>query len=152
MCSAPEAEEWIDMSLSQKEIVAEYENKRTLFIGFTKKLKRLIRDLLETDGIKYHLIEGRTKSVESFEEKAFKRGKHYDDPIREITDLSGIRIIVYYSDDVEKVANLIKSEFMVDWENSVDKGLLLKPNEFGYRSVHYVVSLSRARQEMFLPS
>jgi putative GTP pyrophosphokinase len=40
---------------------------------------------------------------------------------------------------------MVECEFVIDWENSVDKGELLSPDRFGYLSVHYVASLSPSR-------
>ena len=113
--------------------------------AFTQRLEDLLRQLLESDEVKYHLIESRTKDVESLCEKACRPGKSYAHPLEEITDLSGIRIILYYLDDVDRVANLIRREFRVDEPHSVDKSQHLKENEFGYLSIHFVVQLSDAR-------
>jgi ppGpp synthetase/RelA/SpoT-type nucleotidyltranferase len=40
---------------------------------------------------------------------------------------------------------MIEEEFTIDKDNSLDKRKELRSNEFGYLSVHYVVSLSPAR-------
>jgi len=110
----------------------------------------LIKDLLEREQVEYHVIEARTKGIDSFARKTERQHQFlkYKDPLKEITDLSGIRVVVYYTDDVDKVARIIEREFLIDRENSLDKGSLLKPQEFGYRSVHYVVSISESRQEL----
>jgi len=62
--------------------------------------------------------------------------------------LSGIRIIVYYLEDVDLVCQLLMREFQIDDRSSIDKSLLLKPNEFGYRSVHYIASLPETRKNL----
>lgn len=41
--------------------------------------------------------------------------------LSEITDLVGIRIIIYLESEVDLVANLIKREFTEDKTNSTDK-------------------------------
>lgn len=66
--------------------------------------------------------------------------------MKQVTDLSGLRIIVYYLSDIEKVSKIVENEFQVDSANCVDKGALLAPQEFGYRSVQYVVWLSDLRK------
>ncbi len=130
------------MKMEKKE---EFQILRPLYVDFNENIKNLIKSLIEENSIKFHLIESRTKSLESFNGKITRKEHKYINPIAEITDLAGVRIILYYQDDVEKVEKLLKNEFIIDIENSVDKGELLSPNEFGYQSVHYVVQLSETR-------
>lgn len=61
--------------------------------------------------------------------------------MEQITDLAGIRLITHYEDDVDRVAQIIESEFVVDAVNSIDKRKALDPDRFGYLSLHYVISL-----------
>lgn len=56
-----------------------------------------------------------------------------------------MRIITYFSEDVDKIASIIQSEFEVDEHNSVDKRIKLDPVRFGYLSLHYVVKLNSTR-------
>src|SRR4030042_5433858 len=102
--------------------VNEYKKKRPLFKRYTKKLKVLVRELLKKEVIDYHIVSGRTKKISSFRRKISRPGKHYKNPLIQVTDLTGLRIIVHYSDTVDKVSKLIETEFRVDRENSVDKG------------------------------
>ena len=122
-----------------------YAQKRPTYRQFTYKLENLIRELLNKDKIEVTQIEPRTKKVQSFVDKIKKEGKDYDDPLKQITDLVGIRIIGYYREEVKKISEIIEKEFDVDWENSIDKSRLLDPEQFGYLSVHYVISLSPDR-------
>jgi ppGpp synthetase/RelA/SpoT-type nucleotidyltranferase len=128
--------------------VEKYKKLRPIYEDFNERIKDLLKSLIEENKIKYHLIETRTKSLESFKEKIERKSNKYSNPIEEITDLAGIRIIVYYQDDVARIEEIIKNEFIVDDQNSFDKGKLLKTNEFGYQSVHYVVSLSFDRAKL----
>jgi putative GTP pyrophosphokinase len=128
--------------------VRQYELKRPLYLEFTEKLRGLLEDILNSAKIKYQVVECRTKDVESFREKITRANKQYSDPMQQITDLTGLRIIVYYLEDVDLVGHLIENEFTIDKDASVDKGQLLQPTEFGYRSVHYIVSLSGTRNNL----
>jgi len=125
--------------------VSEYKEKRPLYDRFAAKLKVLLEELLSAKRIDYHVIEHRAKEVEAFREKITRAGKRYSDPVREVTDLAGVRVVLYYTSDVDRACRVIKEEFDVDQSGSVDKGESLKPDQFGYRSVHYVVSLCGAR-------
>lgn len=125
--------------------VEEYKKIRPTYERFSERLSDLILTLLADSKIKIHAIENRTKDIDSFQQKILKPEKQYIDPLRQITDLCGIRVIVYYVDDLERVRELLEKEFTVDYDNSSDRGSLLKPNEFGYRSHHYIVNLSDNR-------
>ncbi len=121
------------------------ENEHPNRVRYTAKLAQLLRELLDGSSIEIAQLESRTKTVESLAEKANREGKSYDDPLREITDFSGIRIITYFREDVSRVAEIIRREFLVDGSNSRDMSDLLDPDQFGYQSVHFVVNLRSAR-------
>lgn len=128
-----------------EQLVTQYVLTRPLYEEFTKKLVELLKVLLKVRNIDIHLIESRTKDVESFREKVSRASKRYINPLEEVTDLAGIRIIVYYAEDLENVCKLIGDEFQIDTINSVDKRSVLKPEEFGYQSIHFIAKLSRSR-------
>ncbi len=110
-----------------------------------RKLASLVRELLEDAGIKVHVVESRTKTAGSFSEKISRPGKKYTNPMHELCDLVGIRAIVYYSDDVPKVEGVLRREFQIHETESIDKSAGYNPNEFGYPSVHHVISLKEPR-------
>ena len=93
------------------------------------------------------LIEARAKSVPSFAEKILRKRKLYmrpkgtlpADPLARMTDLCGGRVIAQTSDQVQAVCRFIEEAFGIDWSNSEDVSRRLRPTEFGYRSVHYIV-------------
>ena len=114
--------------------------------SFTTMLYELIKSLLATLDVKYHTIEHRTKTIESLEEKIGR--KNITDTKKEIMDISGIRIILYYQEDVDKVVDLVKNNFAIDEKNSINKADLYNSNEFGYLSVHYIVTLDDKRNKL----
>src|SRR5689334_4607418 len=120
----------------------EFGKVRGSFIDFTKSLETLLEALLEHRQIEVAALECRTKKPDSFIDKIVKKNEKYADPLREMTDLTGARIIVYYPADVARVDELIEAEFDVDWENSSRAGADVEPERFGYRSDHYVVSMN----------
>src|SRR5215469_6238650 len=63
----------------------------------TGRLRTLIVDLLAEANIEVIQIEARTKAVDSFTEKISRKRAKYKNPLREITDLVGIRIIRKYT-------------------------------------------------------
>lgn len=130
------------------DLVNEYEKIRPKYKDFTERIVHLLKELLINENIIIHNIEGRAKEIKSFKNKIIRKSNKYINPLNEMTDLSGVRIITYYQDDIDLVEKVIKKEFKVDEKNSLDKGTLLKSNEFGYKSVHYILSLSEERLKL----
>lgn len=62
-----------------------------------------------------------------------------------MTDISGVRIIVFIESDIQKVSDLIKETFNVDEKHSSNKDDVLSLNQVGYRSVHFVCDLGDKR-------
>ena len=85
----------------------------------TQTVETIIENLLNAEKIDYLSVIGRTKSEEDVKEK-IKR-KSYGAPANQLTDISGIRIIVYLESDIVRVSKLISSSFNVDEKNSMDK-------------------------------
>lgn len=135
-----------DLTISEQQIKA-YVDIRPLYKDFTSRLKQLLEDLTEKNGINA-IVDGRTKSVDSFKEKVNRIDKSYKDPLFEITDLSGLRIIVNSLEDVNNVEKLIESEFNVDNARSTNKSEELDINEFGYLSRHFIVQINDKRGEL----
>ena len=123
---------------SHKEIVEEYSASRGSYEDCLNYVENTVKNVIKIQSINVHEIIGRVKTVESLEGKV--KRKNYSN-LAEITDLCGIRIITYFSDDVDKIAELISQEFEVDVENTIDKRKSEDPTKFGYVSLHYVVGL-----------
>ena len=128
--------------------IDQYKEQKPIYEGFSQSLIVLLKSILEANNIKFHLIEGRAKEIESFKNKIeIKKGK-YNNPLKEIMDLCGVRIIVYYQTDIDKIDSLIKENFELDLNNSVDKSTILKSNEFGYLSNHYISKINSIRSHL----
>jgi putative GTP pyrophosphokinase len=125
-----------------------YAERRPAHVSFTGALDVLLRQLLDQASIPYAQVESRTKETANFVGKLKRKNEKYADPLTEVTDLSGLRIILFYLDDVERVGELITQQFEVDAEHSGDKSVALDPDRFGYLSVHHVIRLDSSRKEL----
>jgi putative GTP pyrophosphokinase len=116
------------------------------FDDYRSKVEALLRELLIQSGINFHKIESRIKDPIKLDEKIVRKNDKYNS-LYDITDLVGLRVITFFEDEVDKVAKIIQSEFVVDGENSIDKRKL-ESDRFGYMSLHYIVSLKPERQAL----
>jgi ppGpp synthetase/RelA/SpoT-type nucleotidyltranferase len=90
------------------------------------------------------ICESRAKQVPSFARKCVKYYGKIKNPSQELTDLCGARVIVHLTSQVAQLCRFVESNFRIDPENSQDTFERLAPEQFGYRSVHYIVRLDRA--------
>lgn len=125
--------------------VKDYLAKYPLYESLSQRLKILLKDVADAANIDLHAIEARAKTPDSFASKITRPGKDYSDPLSEITDLCGIRAILYYQEDVDQLANAIKKHFDVSTTDSVDKKSELNQDQFGYISLHLICEINKAR-------
>ena len=116
---------------------------RPAYENLTDAVVSTLSGLIQNHGIAHLSVSGRTKTVESFIDKA--KRKTYTDPTKEITDLAGIRVITFIESDLKKVCNMIPTVFHVHEDITPDKLSELGVDKFGYRSVHFVCDLGEER-------
>jgi ppGpp synthetase/RelA/SpoT-type nucleotidyltranferase len=113
---------------------------------------RFLEAVLKTGCLKLAplaVVTARTKSIGSFAEKIIRKKKLYmdpthpqpPDPLVRMTDLCGGRVIAQTAEQVHAICEFIERTFDIDKPNSEDVSQRLKPTEFGYRSVHYIVQV-----------
>jgi putative GTP pyrophosphokinase len=110
-------------------------------------LSSLLKELLSHAGIRVHSIDYRVKDYQSALRKLTLKQERYSS-FSELTDLLGIRIITYFSDEVDEISKVITQEFNIDNDNSIDKRKALSTDQFGYLSLHYIASLADNRNEL----
>lgn len=131
----------------KENILLEYDAQNLLYSNFAFKVKQLLEEMIKSERISYNEATCRLKKRNSLAKKIDKKMDKYK-CLGDITDIAGVRIITFYSDDVDKVAELVEKEFEVDRDNSIDKRKALEPDRFGYCSVHYVVGMSPERLKL----
>ncbi len=108
----------------------------------------LVTSVLDEAGINYLTVSGRTKSVASFAEKAIRSvdgTRLYLDPLREIGDQLGVRVITYVRDDVAAVAELLADQVVVTDDRDLGRETASE-GRFGYASRHLQIALDAARE------
>ena len=111
-----------------------------------KTVYEMLCQALREQNIYVTAIEYRVKTERSLAGKLERKGSKYK-TIYDITDLVGLRVITFYTDEVDKVAAIVKRLFDVDWEESVDKRKLHQLDSFGYNSLHYICRLKDYHQD-----
>jgi ppGpp synthetase/RelA/SpoT-type nucleotidyltranferase len=109
---------------------------------------QLVTSVLDEAGINYLTISGRTKSVASFAEKATRSRdgvRLFTDPLREIGDQLGVRVITYVRDDVAAVADLLADQVVVVDDRDLGRETASE-GRFGYASRHLQMTLDAARE------
>lgn len=118
-------------------LMQQYRERRPSLELLAKEAYEVLSSALREQGIYVTAIEYRVKAENSLAGKLELKGAKYKS-IDDITDLVGMRVITFYTDDVDKVAAIAKSVFDIDWKESVDKRKLHQLDSFGYNSLHYI--------------
>ncbi|HET6537392.1 MAG TPA: RelA/SpoT domain-containing protein [Sphingopyxis sp.] len=122
--------------------VDEYDER---YVHALEPLQAILKEHLEgvLEGVeRIDFISVRAKHPTSFAGKCRKRdgrGKlKYSDPIRQVTDQIGARVVVYYASDVGKVVRILKQylRYVEDEEKSP-----ASESEFGYFGRHLLFRL-----------
>ena len=92
-------------------------------------------------------VSSRAKGRPNFAEKLIRKQDEYPDAVNQFTDLCGARVIVNFANEIEPVCNFIQRYFDIDGTNSEDAVKRLGVSRFGYRSIHYIVSLNNEKVE-----
>lgn len=104
--------------------------------AFTKNLVQIIENLLKENNITFLSVTYRIKNIHKCIEK-IKR-KNYKNPVEDLLDLCGIRIICYFQKDIEAIFNLLEKNFqIIDNKKNINND----PTKFGYRSKHIIIKL-----------
>ncbi|MBA3025302.1 MAG: hypothetical protein FP820_02705 [Sulfurimonas sp.] len=123
--------------MNKESIYQEYKNKLPNYERAERNIKGAINEFLNDNDIPFLTVSSRIKDFDSFYNKITR--KDYENPFADNEDFCGIRIILYYLDDIEKVQKIIEDNFSIqETENKSDK---LELNEFGYRSNHLIIKI-----------
>ncbi len=131
-----------------REAVRAYSELQPVLVEAAEQWVALIEAVLDDAGINYLSVTGRAKSVASFAAKAARTVDGvpgFDDPLTQITDTIGVRVITYVQSDVAAVADLLDDQVVV--VDDRDMGLeTASEGRWGYASRHLLVGLDAARE------
>jgi len=129
-------------------VVREYSERHEALTAAGAAFVALVTSILDDAGINYLSVTGRTKSVASFAAKAARRQDGellHPDPLRDITDQLGVRVITYVLSDVAVVADLMADQVVVRDDRDLGRETASQ-GRFGYASRHLVIALDAARE------
>ena len=132
------------MNVKDRMILDDFRKTRSTYVELGEIVHDKLKALADGSGTLVMGLEHRVKEEKSLEGKLYRSGDWYQ-KLDDLTDLVGARVILYFSDDVDKIGKLVEQEFDIDEENSSDKRALLDPDTFGYLSLHYICSLPKGR-------
>ena len=125
----------------------------SFYENLSNVVARILEECLKKRRIKVHSVQHRAKEASSFGHKAATPSEtdpdapKYPDPLKQITDLAGIRVITHFPSTLSDIDRLLSDEFTVV-ERS-DKGKeLIEEERFGYQSVHYLVCIRSERTRL----
>jgi len=106
------------------------------------ELKQVIAQRMSSVGLYYNVF-GRVKSAGSLKEKIQRKTK--SNPNYHLQDVIGIRIVLYFADDVELVSKFVLSDFNLQ-NTSIDEK---KPNEISAIRNNYVYEIPAFVRKIF---
>ena len=127
----------MEHDLKCKTIFEEYRKKLPFFERMQSLILKKIRTSLDENHILIATLESRIKTEESLSGKLERKGYKYHS-LNDITDVLGVRIVTYYSNEVDLISAHVEQLLDIDWENSIDKRKMLETDRFGYLSQHYI--------------
>jgi ppGpp synthetase/RelA/SpoT-type nucleotidyltranferase len=124
----------------------DYRRHRGNYEDFALVVKSLLQVAIDADHLKVQAIDARAKTEESFSTKASRaadgegKSPKYKNPMSDIQDLAGCRVITFFLDNVQTVRSIIYREFIVI-EMANRSSQLRGTGKPGYESYHFVVKM-----------
>ncbi len=131
------------LDLHGEELMEQYRERLPLYQRLAVLTDEAVRKALKEQHVTVTVMEYRVKAENSLAGKLELKGAKYRS-IDDVTDIVGMRIVTFYSADVDKVAAIVNELFVVDWNHSVDKRKLHRLDSFGYNSLHYICRLRQS--------
>jgi ppGpp synthetase/RelA/SpoT-type nucleotidyltranferase len=118
--------------------VEQYREVRPVYQLLGEVLEKALTKAVQELGV-VGIVQVRAKGIPSFAEKAIRKQNKYSDPVNQLDDLCGARVIVEYKDEIEPVCEFIRKHFEICEAEDVQERL--SESEFGYLGIHFIVAL-----------
>ena len=112
-------EQPFDFGEHEKTAIAAYLKVQPFYKDYASVVARIIEECLKKRRIKIHSIQYRAKEPESFGRKAAIPSEadsskpKYPEPLKQINDLAGIRVITHFPGTLIEIDQLLQQEFEV---------------------------------------
>ena len=130
------------LDLHGEMLMEQYHERIPIYERLSRLADEALRNALDAQHVKVTAMEHRIKTETSLAGKLELKGGKYQ-TIDDVTDIVGLRVVTFYSADVDKVAAIVNEAFVVDRRNSVDKRKQHRLDSFGYNSLHYICRLPK---------
>lgn len=128
-----------DLWINSPDVIRKFIELRPKYEKLSEEVAYILEKAVKAAALEYSAITWRAKTIESFCEKVLR--KNYSDPLDDITDFAGVRIVYLYNSDRTKFQTSIEREFEIITKiNKIDRSL---PDRFGYGALHYLVRLKK---------
>ncbi len=115
------------------------EGKKAVLDAWGRFVYESLSKQISAASIKVQIGSCRVKEIDSAVGKVARKG--YEDPLRQMTDLVGVRFVVLLSPQLYAIGDLI--EKTPDWtytkDRDPDEEAQMQAEKFGYQSLHYIV-------------
>jgi putative GTP pyrophosphokinase len=125
------------MWVKKPEIIKQFIDQRSDYEKLCAEVAYILTRQLKNAQIEFSTITHRAKTLDSFLEKIQR--KSYQNPVEEMTDFAGVRVVCLYIDDLPGVEKVIAEQFEI--VEKIDKLTNKFKESFGYGAIHFVVKL-----------
>lgn len=135
------------MKLTDIELKERYEEFREAELEneiLEKAVKKIKIELLRNNIKEAISIQSRLKSLNSIFEKV-ELGKVKIKRLEDVQDILGIRIILLFDKDIQRVVEILEKQFKI--KRKRDTSERLRENEFGYKSLHLIAEIDKEEYE-----
>jgi len=115
----------------------EFINRGDIYNRLSYVAEEALKNKLKSENIKTAYVISRVKEVDNFLEKVNR--KKYCNPLKQMNDIIGVRIVCLYTEDIKKIGRLIESEFnVIDKDNKIEK---FGSDKMGYYDLSFVAQM-----------
>jgi putative GTP pyrophosphokinase len=142
-----------DFEAHGRSAVEQYGKKRSKYQEYAQTVRDILADAVRGRDLRVNDIQFRAKDVDSFGKKAMTPSDQhpeepkYANPLNQITDMAGVRVITFFPSTVHDVCGCIEEEF--DVIEKVDHiAVAQKQEKLGYQSIHYLARFKPNRTKL----